>query len=58
MVKWKLVFVLGKAGPGTDDDKLNAEEAKRYNDILIGDIHDNYINNIIKFTWGSYGRPH
>ena len=51
-LKWKLVFVLGKAGPGTDDDKLNAEEAKRYNDILIGHIDDNYLNNIIKVYMG------
>ena len=43
--------ILGKAGPGTDDDKLNAQEAKRHNDILIGNIDDNYINNI-KFYMG------
>lgn len=48
-LKWRLVFVLGKAGPGTHDDELNAIEAEQHNDILIGNINDNYLNNIIKF---------
>ena len=51
-LKWKLVFVLGKAGPGTNDDELNEEEAKQHNDMVIGNIEDNYINNIIKFYMG------
>ena len=47
-LRWKLVFVLGKTGPETNDDKLNAEEAKQHNDLLIGNIDDNYVNLIIK----------
>ncbi|XP_028392564.1 beta-1,3-galactosyltransferase 1-like [Dendronephthya gigantea] len=51
-LRWLLLFVLGKAGPGTRDDELNEAEARRYNDMLIGNITDNYINNIIKFYMG------
>ncbi|XP_028392415.1 beta-1,3-galactosyltransferase 1-like [Dendronephthya gigantea] len=51
-LRWLLVFVVGKAGPGTPDDELNEAEARRYNDILIGNITDNYINNIIKLYMG------
>ena len=47
---WILVFVLGKTGG--EDDKRNIEEAKAHNDILIGDINDNYWNNIVKFYMG------
>ena len=48
-LKWILVFVLGKVGGMTKDDELNAAESKQFNDILIGNISDNYLNNIIKF---------
>ncbi|XP_028405399.1 beta-1,3-galactosyltransferase 1-like [Dendronephthya gigantea] len=47
---WILVFVLGKAGG--EDDKKNIEEAKAHNDILIGDINDNYWNNMVKLYMG------
>ena len=49
---WELVFVVGKAGPETNDDELNMDEAKQHNDMLIGNITDNYINNIVKFYMG------
>ena len=49
---WELVFVVGKAGPETNDDELNMAEAKKHNDMLIGNISDNYINNIVKFYMG------
>ncbi|XP_028396639.1 beta-1,3-galactosyltransferase 5-like [Dendronephthya gigantea] len=49
--KWILVFVLGKVG-NEEDDKRNIEEAKKHNDMLIGDIDDNYLNNILKFYMG------
>lgn len=51
-LKWMYVFVLGKVGPATDDDKRNAGEAKKYNDMLIGDLDDIYINLVIKLYMG------
>ena len=51
-LRWLLVFVVGKAGPGTNDDELNKAEAKQHNDMLIGNITDNYINNVVKFFMG------
>ena len=51
-LRWLMVFVVGKAGPGTDDDEMNVAEAKQHNDMLIGNITDNYLNNIIKFYMG------
>ena len=51
-LRWLLVFVVGKAGPGTNDDELNMAEARQHNDMLIGNITDNYINNVIKFYMG------
>ncbi|XP_028392343.1 beta-1,3-galactosyltransferase 5-like [Dendronephthya gigantea] len=51
-LRWLLVFVLGKAGPGTRDDELNEAEARRYNDMLIGNITDNYVNVIINLYMG------
>ena len=50
--RWILVFVVGKAGLGTNDDELNVAEAKQHNDMLIGNITDNYINNIVKLYMG------
>ena len=47
-LKWIFVFVLGKVGGRTKDDEMNAAEAKQVNDILIGNINDNYLNNTIK----------
>ena len=47
-LRWLLLFVVGKAGPGTNDDKLNVAEARQHNDMLIGNIIDNYNNNVIK----------
>ena len=47
-LKWILVFVLGKVGGKAKDDELNAAEAKQVNDILIGNINDNYLNNTVK----------
>ena len=56
-LRWLLVFVVGKAGPGTNDDELNKAEARQHNDMLIGNITDNYINNVVKFfmaqVWAS-----
>ena len=56
-LRWLLVFVVGKAGPGTNDDELNKAEAREHNDMLIGNITDNYINNVVKFfmaqVWAS-----
>jgi hypothetical protein len=49
-LRWLLVFVVGKAG--AEDNKLNVAEAKQYNDMLIGNITDNYINNVLKFYMG------
>ncbi len=49
-LKWILVFVLGKAG--SQEDERNIEEAKIHNDMIIGDINDNYLNNILKFYMG------
>jgi hypothetical protein len=51
-LRWLMVFVIGKAGPGTNDDELNVAEAKEHNDMLIGNITDNYINNVVKFFMG------
>ena len=51
-LRWLLVFVVGKAGPGTNDDELNKAEARQHNDMLIGNITDNYINNVVKFFMG------
>ena len=51
-LRWLLVFVVGKAGPGTNDDELNMAEARQHNDMLIGNITDNYINNVIKLFMG------
>ena len=50
-LNWILVFVLGKAGVEVED-KRNIEEAKLHNDMIIGDISDNYLNNILKFYMG------
>jgi hypothetical protein len=50
-LKWILVFMLGKAGVEVED-KRNIEEAKLHNDMIIGDISDNYLNNILKFYMG------
>lgn len=41
-LRWLLVFVVGKAGPGTNDDELNIAEARQHNDMLIGNITDKY----------------
>ena len=49
-LKWILVFVLGKAG-GQEDER-NIDEAKKHNDMIIGNITDNYLNNILKFYMG------
>ena len=51
-LRWLLVFVVGKAGQGSNDDELNLAEARQQNDMLIGNIEDNYINNIIKLYMG------
>ena len=51
-LRWLLVFVVGKAGRGTNDDELNMAEARQHNDMLIGNITDNYINNVVKFYMG------
>ena len=51
-LRWLLVFVVGKAGRGTNDDELNRAEARQYNDMLIGNITDNYLNNVIKLYMG------
>ena len=51
-LRWLMVFVVGKAGPGTNDDELNIAEAKEHNDMLIGNITENYLNNVIKFYMG------
>ena len=51
-LRWLLVFVVGKAGPGTNDDELNKAEAKQHNDMLVGNITDDYINNVVKFYMG------
>ncbi|CAB4045146.1 beta-1,3-galactosyltransferase 5-like [Paramuricea clavata] len=51
-LRWLLVFVVGKAGWGTNDDELNRAEARQYNDMLIGNITDNYLNNVIKLYMG------
>ena len=48
--RWILVFVLGKTGG--EDDQLNIQEAREHNDMIIGDIIDNYLNNILKFYMG------
>ena len=48
--RWILVFVLGKTGG--EDDQLNIQEARQHNDMIIGDISDNYLNNILKFYMG------
>ncbi|XP_028392735.1 beta-1,3-galactosyltransferase 1-like [Dendronephthya gigantea] len=51
-LRWLLVFVVGKAGTGTNDDELNIAEARQHNDMLIGNITDNYINLILKVYMG------
>ncbi|XP_028392481.1 beta-1,3-galactosyltransferase 1-like [Dendronephthya gigantea] len=51
-LRWLLVFVVGKAGTGTNDDILNIAEARQHNDMLIGNITDNYINLILKVYMG------
>jgi hypothetical protein len=48
--KWLLVFSLGKTYSA--EDKANILEARKNNDILIGDFEDVYINNIIKVYMG------
>ena len=56
---WRLVFMLGKTN--TKDGILNVKEAERHNDILIGNIFDNYLNNTLKvymgFLWVSRTHP-
>ena len=49
-LKWILVFVLGKAEK--EENERNIEEAKKHNDMIIGDISDNYLNNVLKFYMG------
>jgi hypothetical protein len=51
-LRWSLVFVVGKAGAKTNDDELNLAEARHHNDMLIGNITDNYKNNIVKLYMG------
>ncbi|XP_028418813.1 UDP-GalNAc:beta-1,3-N-acetylgalactosaminyltransferase 1-like [Dendronephthya gigantea] len=52
-LNWLVIFALGKAGPGRNkDDELNMAEASRHNDIMIGNITDNYYGNIIKLYMG------
>ncbi|XP_032231148.2 uncharacterized protein LOC116614347 [Nematostella vectensis] len=50
-LSFKLVFLLGKSYDKVLDDKI-ATEAKLYNDIVVGDFHDNYTNLIIKVYMG------
>ena len=47
-----MVFVVATAGTGTEDDKLNMAEARENNDMLIGNITDNYLNNVVKLFMG------
>ena len=60
-LRWLLVFVVGKSRSGTNDDKLNFAEARQHNDMLIGNITDNYINLILKvymgYAWASKFDP-
>ena len=51
-LRWLLVFVVAKAGKGTEDDKLNMAEARENNDMLIGNITDNYLNIVVKLFMG------
>ena len=51
-LRWMLVFVVGKAGLGTNDDELNIAEARQHNDMLIGNITDKYSNLIVKLYIG------
>ena len=51
-LRWLLVFLVGKAGQGTNDDELNVAEARQHNDMLIGNITDNYVSNTIKLFMG------
>ncbi|EDO35379.1 predicted protein, partial [Nematostella vectensis] len=50
-LSFKLVFLLGKSYDKVLDEKI-ATEAKLYNDIVVGDFHDNYTNLIIKVYMG------
>jgi len=45
--KWVVLFSLGKVYDAKEDG-LIIEEAKKYNDILVGDFKDFYLNNVIK----------
>ena len=49
-LKWILVFVLGRADDM--DNRRNMAEAMQYNDMIIGNINDNYLNNIMKYYMG------
>ena len=52
-LNWLVIFIVGKAAPvRNDDDELNMAEARRHNDMLIGNITDNYYGNIIKLYMG------
>ena len=51
--KWKLFFALG-ISENPEDHKLNLQEASRWNDILIGDFNDRYINVITKTYMSHY----
>ena len=51
--KWRVLFLLGKSNT-RKKDKAVIEESKKYQDMLIGDFIDNYLNNTIKTIYGHY----
>ena len=53
---WNVVFLLGRSYQDTLDSQI-MEEARAFNDILVGNFNDTYINLVIKlfmgFSWAS-----
>ena len=54
--RWKVVYLVGKSYNESLDSQIT-EEARNFNDILVGNFHDTYINLVIKlfmgFTWAT-----
>ena len=56
LCRWKVVYLVGKSYNESLDSKI-IEEARNFNDILVGNFHDTYINLVIKlfmgFSWAT-----
>lgn len=54
--RWKVVYLVGKSYNESLDSQIK-DEAQIFNDILVGNFHDSYVNLVIKlfmgFSWAS-----